>query len=255
MSFLYIVGSLCIAKFLFTLVAELYRALLSPGPALKKYGEWAVVTGATDGIGKAIAFELVRKGMHVLLISRSAAKLQAVKSELVSEHKEAMVETLEVDFSALSADRRVAVGGRPGGDVGVLGNNVGISYAFAQWFDELTDAEVKSHFAQRGVDDVDDARVLPACCSASVASSTCRLPRHALRCCPRAVLGSEGHIENLTRSLAASMRRRASFSSAVAACGDRDDVPRVKVRSTSVRRSSPSATTLRAPPSRASETA
>ena len=37
MSFLYIVGSLCIAKFLFTLVAELYRALLSPGPALKKY--------------------------------------------------------------------------------------------------------------------------------------------------------------------------------------------------------------------------
>ena len=145
MSFLYIVGSLCIAKFLLTLVAELYRALLSPGPALKKYGEWAVVTGATDGIGKAIAFELVRKGMHVLLISRSAAKLQAVKSELVSEHKEAMVETLEVDFSALSADRRVAVEKAVGGkDVGVLVNNVGISYAFAQWFDELTDAEVQS---------------------------------------------------------------------------------------------------------------
>ena len=81
-SFLYIVGSLCIAKFLFTLVAELYRALLSPGPALKKYGEWAVVTGATDGIGKAIAFELVRKGMHVLLISRSAAKLQQQRAPL-----------------------------------------------------------------------------------------------------------------------------------------------------------------------------
>ena len=34
-----------------------------------------------------------------------------------------------------------AVGGK---DVGVLVNNVGISYAFAQWFDELTDAEVQS---------------------------------------------------------------------------------------------------------------
>ena len=67
-------------------------------------GKNIAITGAGSGIGKAIAFELVRKGMHVLLISRSAAKLQAVKSELVSEHKEAMVETLEVDFSALSAD-------------------------------------------------------------------------------------------------------------------------------------------------------
>jgi hypothetical protein len=30
-----------------------------------RYGEWAVVTGATDGIGKAIAKELSKKGMKV----------------------------------------------------------------------------------------------------------------------------------------------------------------------------------------------
>jgi len=30
----------------------------------------AVVTGATDGIGKAMAFELARKGVNIVLISR-----------------------------------------------------------------------------------------------------------------------------------------------------------------------------------------
>jgi len=30
----------------------------------------AVVTGATDGIGKAMAFELARKGINIVLISR-----------------------------------------------------------------------------------------------------------------------------------------------------------------------------------------
>ena len=206
-SFLYIVGSLCIAKFLFTLVAELYRALLSPGPALKKYGEWAVVTGATDGIGKAIAFELVRKGMHVLLISRSAAKLQAVKSELVSEHKEAMVETLEVDFSALSADRRVAVEKAVGGkDVGVLVNNVGISYAFAQWFDELTDAEVQSLISLNVESTTWMTRaVLPGMLQrqrgvvVNMSSAAARSPLPLLA----QYSAAKGYIENLTRSLAA----------------------------------------------------
>ena len=58
----------------------LYKTLLRGGKNLKKsYGEWAVVTGATDGIGKAIAFELARKGMSVLLIGRSADKLEACR--------------------------------------------------------------------------------------------------------------------------------------------------------------------------------
>nr|XP_015195955.1 PREDICTED: very-long-chain 3-oxoacyl-CoA reductase-B-like [Lepisosteus oculatus] len=42
---------------------------------LKVYGQWAVVTGATSGIGKAYAIELARRGLDLVLISRSEKKL------------------------------------------------------------------------------------------------------------------------------------------------------------------------------------
>lgn len=50
--------------------------------AFAKKGGWAVVTGASDGIGKAYAFELARLGFNVVLISRTAAKLEAVADEI-----------------------------------------------------------------------------------------------------------------------------------------------------------------------------
>jgi len=42
-------------------------------------GEWVVVTGATDGIGKAMAVEYAKAGMSVVLISRTQAKLDAAE--------------------------------------------------------------------------------------------------------------------------------------------------------------------------------
>ena len=49
---------------------------------MTKFGKWAIVTGATDGIGKAYAKALAKKGMSIVLISRTEAKLKAVKEEI-----------------------------------------------------------------------------------------------------------------------------------------------------------------------------
>lgn len=43
-------------------VRFVYAYWLRPGRNLKRYGAWAVVTGATDGIGKAYCKQLARKG-------------------------------------------------------------------------------------------------------------------------------------------------------------------------------------------------
>lgn len=41
-----------------------------------------VITGSTDGIGKAYAFELARRNINVILISRSEEKLLNTASEI-----------------------------------------------------------------------------------------------------------------------------------------------------------------------------
>lgn len=42
----------------------------------------SVVTGATDGIGKEFAYQLAKKKFNVLLISRTASKLEAAANEI-----------------------------------------------------------------------------------------------------------------------------------------------------------------------------
>lgn len=49
---------------------------------LKKYGQWALVTGCTEGIGREYARQLAARGLNIVLVSRNPKKLDAVKQEL-----------------------------------------------------------------------------------------------------------------------------------------------------------------------------
>jgi 17beta-estradiol 17-dehydrogenase / very-long-chain 3-oxoacyl-CoA reductase len=42
---------------------------------------WAIVTGASSGIGKALAFEFAKGGFHVFLTGRNEAALADVAAE------------------------------------------------------------------------------------------------------------------------------------------------------------------------------
>ena len=51
-----------------------------------RYGPWAVVTGASDGIGLAFAWELAARGLNLILVSRSGYILEDIGTALAQEH-------------------------------------------------------------------------------------------------------------------------------------------------------------------------
>jgi 17beta-estradiol 17-dehydrogenase / very-long-chain 3-oxoacyl-CoA reductase len=55
----------------------------------KRYGinTWALVTGATDGLGKAFCEELAREGFNIILVARNIDKLKTVASEMETTFK------------------------------------------------------------------------------------------------------------------------------------------------------------------------
>src|SRR5438309_1387403 len=54
---------------------------------LQLTGRTALVTGASRGIGRAIAHELANEGCHLHLASRSAADLEKVRAEIAQKHR------------------------------------------------------------------------------------------------------------------------------------------------------------------------
>ena len=115
---------------------------LRPGKELRKYGKVAIVTGATDGIGKAYALELAKRGLDVVLVSRTQAKLDAVQKEIsdavggkidVSTHA---MDLTKVTDEALSEFEALV----EGKDVAILVNNAGMSLDHPDYL-ETTSAE------------------------------------------------------------------------------------------------------------------
>ena len=68
--------------------------------SVERYGEnlWAVVTGASDGIGKAMAMELASRGFNILLIARNIHKLNDV-AQLIQDQYKKQTKVIVFDFS------------------------------------------------------------------------------------------------------------------------------------------------------------
>lgn len=63
---------------------------MSPIPPVdllaRRYGPWALVTGASSGIGRACAEQLAASGLHLVLVSRRADVLRRLAADLGRDH-------------------------------------------------------------------------------------------------------------------------------------------------------------------------
>lgn len=62
----------------------------------EKYGKWALITGASSGIGKEYANEIARAGFNVIAVARNENNLNVLKSSLITQFK--------VDVRVIAAD-------------------------------------------------------------------------------------------------------------------------------------------------------
>ncbi len=95
----------------------------------------ALVTGATQGIGRATAFALGRAGYRVGLCARTPARLDALVAELQAASIDAAAAPADVGDPAEAA-RAVEQITAAIGEIGVLVNNAGV--LIARPFEELT---------------------------------------------------------------------------------------------------------------------
>jgi short-subunit dehydrogenase len=91
--------------------------------ASSKYGPWALVTGASSGLGSEFARQLANEGLNIILVARRRDRLEALAQELESVNS---VETrvIDADLTAEGECSRV-ISETEDLEVGLLVNNAG----------------------------------------------------------------------------------------------------------------------------------
>jgi short-subunit dehydrogenase len=94
-------------------------------PFVERYGPWAVVAGASEGLGAAFARELAERGLNLVLLARREAVLEEVAAPLRARNG-VEVTTAAVDLGAPDVAERVK-DATNGLDVGLLVYNAAYS--------------------------------------------------------------------------------------------------------------------------------
>jgi len=98
-----------------------------PADHAKRYGPWAVITGATAGIGLEFARALAARGISCVLAARRTDRLEAVADELEKMHG-IQTRTVTVDLAAAEGPDQLA-DAVDDLEIGMLVSNAGVGYA------------------------------------------------------------------------------------------------------------------------------
>ncbi|KAI8660388.1 Very-long-chain 3-oxoacyl-CoA reductase [Fusarium keratoplasticum] len=144
------IGALVLGSKLLSYLQLVLSAFVLGGTNLRKYGKpgtWAVVTGASDGLGKEYALQLAAKGFNLVLVSRTLSKLESLAAEIQEKFpgKGLEIKSLAMDFSQNNdADYERLAELIQGLDVGILINNVGQSHSIPVSFLETAKEELQN---------------------------------------------------------------------------------------------------------------
>ncbi|KAH8551240.1 hypothetical protein BGW37DRAFT_495357 [Umbelopsis sp. PMI_123] len=141
-----VVGALFAAVKAYSFIKMILDVLIVPGISLSKFGagkgSWAVITGASDGIGKEFAMQLAKKKFNLLLVSRTESKLQELAKELEQAHG-VQTKTYAMDFTKGESSDYSNLGEIINTiEVGVLVNNVGTNHDIPTLFDEESEETI-----------------------------------------------------------------------------------------------------------------
>ncbi|KAH8597349.1 estradiol 17-beta-dehydrogenase-like protein 12-b [Bisporella sp. PMI_857] len=143
------IGLASILKPIISYIRLLLSLFVLGGKNLRSYGPkgtWAVITGASDGLGKEYAIRLAQKGFNLVLVSRTESKLLALQSELEHKYAGSAIKSkiLPMDFAKNDdgdyARLKALIDGL---DVGILINNVGQSHSIPVPFILTPKGEIK----------------------------------------------------------------------------------------------------------------
>lgn len=101
---------------------------------MRRYGPWALVAGASDGIGESFARDLARRGANVVLVARREAVLEDVAARIRAEFG---VETRVVVADLTSPELAATIArGTAGLEIGLLVYNAGAIHGAARFLDQ-----------------------------------------------------------------------------------------------------------------------
>lgn len=136
------IGVVTLAGLLIWLIATVFHYTVYRFSYEKFKGKWAVVTGASAGIGAGMARALARRGINVVLIARSEDKLTFVAEECHAKGVETKV--MKFDFANASRDDWASLLEQLRSlSPLILVNNVGVNVEMPTEFIDMALAEVE----------------------------------------------------------------------------------------------------------------
>lgn len=109
--FVYLVGGYQILSQVVPMCTTIYNTLYNETPLKERLntryggeGEWALITGSSEGIGKSYALELARAGYNLTICSRSTDKLEKVAEEARNENPNIKTRVVRLDVSSAGGD-------------------------------------------------------------------------------------------------------------------------------------------------------